>query len=521
MIERPSRWLVPVAALILAFRFWLSSAFPVTGDEAYFIYWGVAPDLGFYDHPPMVGWILNALLRVSAEPWVLRLPSTLLPALIAAGIFFSLRRLDQERAALAALAFLLLPISVWNVLVTTDTPLILFSFFSALCFRAALERRQRRWYALAGVLLGAAFLSKYFAVLLGLAYIGYVVASPPAERDWRGLGVTVLCALPFAGVNAYWNYEHCWANLMFNLYNRHGDAGWSWRTPVLYLVAVLYVLSPPAIWRLFRERAAVASRLREPGFRFFAIAFALPFAIFALLSPVKEIGLHWLLSFVPFFFLAAALALPPVDLRRSVIYLGAFSALHLAAIAAGATVPLEKWKASRFYDGIVYEFRIGNVLRHLQPYAADYRFAADGYSPAVVASYYSGLPAARAGRDDPIEALRSHYFFVFGPASSHARHDDILTDFRALDGRNILVLRKNPPREADYRPFFRALEIRSFEEAGATFYLVLGRAFDYAAYRRDVLVAMRDRYYAIPRYLPQGRCYFCERYFGAATCPAR
>src|SRR5579859_2055406 len=410
MIERPSRWLVPVAALILAFRLWLSAAFPVTGDEAYFIYWGVAPDLGFYDHPPMVGWILHALLRVSADPWVLRLPSTLAPALIAGGMFLALRRFDEERAALAALAFLLLPISVWNVLVTTDTPLVLFSFFSALSFHAALERRRPGWYALAGVLLGAAFLSKYFAVLLGLAYIGCVLATPAAERDWRGLGVTVLCALPFAGVNLYWNYEHCWANLMFNLYNRHGDAGWSWRTPVLYLLAVLYVLSPPAIWRLLRERAAVASKLRERDFRYFVMVFALPFAVFALLSPVKQIGLHWLLSFVPFFFLAAAFVLSTSELRRTAAYLGVFSALHVAAIAAGTMIPLEKWKGSRFYDGIVYEFRIDDVLRHIQPYAADYRFAADGYSPAVVASYYSGLRAVRAGEGNPIEALHAHYF---------------------------------------------------------------------------------------------------------------
>src|SRR4051812_26607759 len=213
--ESVRRWLVSLAVLLLAFRLWFSAALPITSDEAYFIYWGVTPDLGFYDHPPMVGWVLHLLLRLAGSPWVLRLPSTLAPLLIAGGIFFALRRHGEERAALAALAFLLLPINVWNVLVTTDTPLIVFSFFSALCFRTALERRSLGWYALAGALLGAAFLSKYFAVLLGLVFVGYVLASSAPERDWRGLAVTLLCALPFAGLNLYWNYEHCWANLMF------------------------------------------------------------------------------------------------------------------------------------------------------------------------------------------------------------------------------------------------------------------------------------------------------------------
>jgi len=31
---------------------------------------------------------------------------------------------------------------------------------------------------------------------------------------------------------------------------------------------------------------------------------------------------------------------------------------------------------------------------------------------------------------------------------------------------------------------------------------------------------VRDRYYRIPAYLPQGRCYLCERHFGTAICPA-
>ena len=31
---------------------------PLTGDEAYFWEWERHPALGYYDHPPMAGWIL-------------------------------------------------------------------------------------------------------------------------------------------------------------------------------------------------------------------------------------------------------------------------------------------------------------------------------------------------------------------------------------------------------------------------------------------------------------------------------
>ncbi len=158
----------------------------------------------------------------------------------------------------------------------------------------------------------------------------------------------------------------------------------------------------------------------------------------------------------------------------------------------------------RFYDGIVYHARMPEILREMETYAEEFDFATDGYSMSAVASFHSRRHVA-----------------VFGAASSHARHDDILTDFRRLDGRNILVLRKDPPVDADYRPYFRSVEYRTISSAGATFHVVLGHGFDFAAYREKILKPLQQRYYAIPWYLPQGYCYFCERYLGTPTCPAK
>ena len=488
----------------LAFKFWLARALPMTGDEAYFVYWGVYPDYGFYDHPPMIGWIHAMLLQLSKAAWVLRLPVIVLPALVALAMLQYLRQVDEDKAYVAALAFLLLPVNVWNVLITTDTPLVLFSFVSALCFAAALRRDSQPLYAAAGGFLGLAFLSKYFAVLLGLAYLAFVLTEPAGRRSWRGLATVVASVLPFAALNAWWNYNHCWANLMFNVYNRHGDAGWSLQNPLLYALSILYMLSPVALYQFWRGRAALRQKFAEARARFFMLAWVLPLAVFALLALVKQIGLHWLLSFVPFFFVAAALALSAAQLQKSVVYLCVFSAIHVATIVGASLLPIETWKSSRLYDGIVFHVKTAELLQRLQPYAGKYAFSADGFSPAVTASYASG-----------------GYFFVFGTASSHARHDDILTDFRTLAGKNILVLRKTPPNPADYAPYFAEVEYRQFELHGATFHLVLGQSFDYPRYREQVLRPLRERYYRIPSYLPLGHCYFCERYFPDEPCPTR
>lgn len=497
------RTFAALVALTLAFRLWLSAVFPMTGDEAYFVWWGVDPGLGFYDHPPMVGWLLALALRVSWSEWVLRLPATVLPAIVALAAFRLLRGAGEGKALLTGAALLLLPVNVWNVFITTDTPLVLFSVASALAYWRAIERRRYALYALSGAFLGLAFLSKYFSALLAIAYLAYELASPRSERDWRRFALVIACAAPFGLVNLYWNYEHCWANLMFNLYNRHGDAGLSWKTPLLFALTAAYVLSPLAAVQLVRGRNRLREAWNSASTRFLLVIWTVPFGVFAVLSLFKVVGLHWALSFVPFFFLAAAMILSEKELRQSVLYLGLFSLAHVALITAAMALPLETWKASRLYDGIVYHFRIHDILAAAKPFEGEFELAADGYSAASTASFHA----------------RRHVL-VFGPGSSHARHDDILSDFRGLSGRNILILRKSPPADSDYRAYFASVEYRSLALSGARFHFVMGRGFDYGAYREGVLAAVRERYYRIPRYLPQGRCYFCERYFGAPTCPA-
>ena len=69
------RALWAVAGLSLALRLFISATFPITGDEAFFYWWGVYPDWGYYDHPPMVGWFIAAMLHLLGDTtWSIRLP---------------------------------------------------------------------------------------------------------------------------------------------------------------------------------------------------------------------------------------------------------------------------------------------------------------------------------------------------------------------------------------------------------------------------------------------------------------
>ena len=216
---------------------------------------------------------------------------------------------------------------------------------------------------------------------------------------------------------------------------------------------------------------------------------------------MKQIGLHWLLSFVPFTLIWLTLRLRPSTLQKLGLFFAGFATLHIAAILVVSRVPLETWQKTRLYDGIVLTFEHEALARELEPYKKDWVLAMDGYSNAVTLGYN----------------LRQ-YVVVFGVASSHARHDDLVTDFRALSGRNFLILRKSEPKLDDYSKYFRGVTVDSFEVRGARFWRVKGTGFDYPAYRDGVLAEVRRKYYAIPTWLPQRGCYMCDRYFQGEQC---
>jgi 4-amino-4-deoxy-L-arabinose transferase-like glycosyltransferase len=478
----PRQWLAVALAATLAFRFWLAVAVPITGDEAYFIIWGRHPALGFYDHPPMVGWLLAPLVRLSEAAWVLRLPVLLLPALVALLVRHALVawfERDEGTADLAAIAVLLVPANVWNVFITTDTPLILFSVASMLAF-------ARERFVLAGALLGLAFLSKYFAVLLGIAYLAWAVAA----RRPRTFVLVFAAALPFGLVNLYWNWQACWCNVMFNAINRHEGAGLSWATPALYVASLAY-LAGPLLWFAWKGRA----RLRGPAHGALLAAWLVPLVVFALISPVRRIGLHWLLSFVPAIILTVALALERRALVVAVRWFAGIALVQVAAVAVLVALPLETWRGQRFYQNLVLFEETPAVLQALEAALPSGTPAYESYSMAAVLSFH-------AKRTVP----------VFGPGSSHARHDDILTDWRTYEGRDLAILTRDEPDLARYRPYFRDVQAQRFEVRGAAFHAVLGRGLNYTAYREGVLKPVRERWYRIPPRLPVGACYFFERY---------
>ena len=172
-----------------------------------------------------------------------------------------------------------------------------------------------------------------------------------------------LGALPFGLLNLYWNYEACWCNVMFNAINRHEgeDSGWSLATPALYAASLAY-LAAPLLWFAWRGRARLREAWQRPAERALLLAWLVPLAAFAALSPVKRIGLHWLLSFrAGARAERCARAGSRAQLRWSVRWFAALAVLHVVAIPIVAALPPIPGKPRASTPRLVFPGRIAEL----------------------------------------------------------------------------------------------------------------------------------------------------------------
>ncbi|HET6247229.1 MAG TPA: glycosyltransferase family 39 protein [Tepidisphaeraceae bacterium] len=237
-----TRWFWPIAAALLVVRVYVDSACNLVPDEAFYWTWTRHLSTGYFDHPPMIAWIIWLSTRVFGNTELgVRLPASLM-SIGALGVLFAIARrvLADSRAVgfvmLMWIAGPLLP--VIGTIITPDAPATFFSVCALACAvklaaaddsidpsSGAAWTHGAGWWIAFGVLCGLAFLSKYTTVLLpggvALAFATSRRGIRHFARPWIYLAGIISLAVFSPCI--YWNYRHHWASFAFQI--NHGAGG--------------------------------------------------------------------------------------------------------------------------------------------------------------------------------------------------------------------------------------------------------------------------------------------------------
>ncbi len=488
------RYFYHIVAVLVLIKLAVAFMLPITSDEAYFFLWGQYPDINYYDHPPVTGWIMSLFGLLGRHIFFSRLFAVISGLIVSLGLHRVVR--DgfgaPEKARLIALCFLAAPLHMLSVLITTDTALVLFTALSGFTLHMALKRQSDGLVFLSGALWGLAVLSKYFAGLLLIAVVIALVLQ--RQRRWlRYLAVWGAGALPLGIFHLWANYQNCWTNVLFNVVNRNQSVSWEISGVLEFAAFQIYLATPWLLYYLVKNAKAMIAAVK-PGGNPFVYLFTVPIAVLGLVA-LHHSGLHWALAFYPFLFVLLV-HLPKAQIQRIALCSLVFSLVHVIPVMAILSVPVEWFKNHEYYHDMVM-CKYGDEI-----YAKVQQAYGDDLVPATNGYYTSGAMLYHTGR----------HFAVFLDPSKHGRHDDKLTDYRTLNGKDFLIL-WTLPITADYEPFFESVETSEIRVRQETFYVAVGRGFRYAAYRDRFLKKMDANWYTCPDWLPGGKCFFKEMYF--------
>lgn len=339
-----------IALVPLALHLWLAAALPLTEDEAYYRLWSLSPALSYYDHPPMVAWLIAAGRWLIGDTALgLRLAGVLATGLSTLALYRTAYILLGAREALIATAFAAsMPLLGVGAIVTTpDMPSVLFYVLGGWALAELHVSRKANWWLAVGLFAGFGLLSKYTNFFFGVAILTWLLSTRRAWHwfaKWQ-LYAGGLIALALFTPVIVWNFNHDWASIS-KQFGRVVDVDglkFAWQ---LELWGTLALLAGPVLLVLAARGACTAlQRWRVTGDPAPALLLALtaPLLAYFLLHALHgRVQPNWLAPAYPFLALLAATGVTTIEYRsraRWVRLAIATSAAITAVIYAHAVEP--------------------------------------------------------------------------------------------------------------------------------------------------------------------------------------
>jgi 4-amino-4-deoxy-L-arabinose transferase-like glycosyltransferase len=293
-------------------RLWAAAVIPLTEDEAYYRLWAASPQLGYFDHPPMIAWWIAIGERIAGDtPLGVRLISvlsclatSLLIADLARTLGWSAR--IAGRAALWTNATFL--IGAGGVLAVPDAACTPFWTLTLCCLARTARGGRQAWWVGAGVAAGLACLSKYSALFLAPGALLCLATRPDGlkalRRPWPWLAA-LAAALVFAP-NVIWNATHHWLTFT-KQFGRAAPGRFAPRYLLEFVVGQALLLNPAIT--VFAIRALGLKSRDEGPSPSLPLATTAPFLAYLTLHALHDrVQAHWPVPVYPALALCAAAA---------------------------------------------------------------------------------------------------------------------------------------------------------------------------------------------------------------------
>ena len=479
LTQRNTILLVAAATL---WRLYLSATLQLHPDEAYYWLWSRHLDASYFDHPPMVAYVIwLGTLFSQSELWV-RISGPVFVVAMSCLMWHLAMQLYKSvpLAAGSVMLFNAYPLTMLGMIVMTpDVPVLMFWSLSVYLFWQVIQSQKPWLWVALGVSFGLALLSKYTAILMLPCFFIYLLLTD--ERKWlktRYPYLSVLVGLVCFSPVIVWNLQHEGVSFLFQLKNGLSAEPINLNKVAEYVAGQLLISGPVAwfvgIW------AALAGLYRRDKATLFLICTAAPVILFFGFTSLRKVANpNWpLFAYFSFSLLVAKYCLDGNSKwRRSLWTAALVTSLFLSLIATlqarFGIIPLARFSqelAAADFTNAFYGWRELGV--ELKQHAEQQPVVTPSHQLSAEIIYYTGgsVPARTAARSRPSQFVlwgqsqdpdRKHGFSVwtdadhlgpdgsYFPALSSARLFEAYRDGRVV--RRYYIFEGDKPTPAEFK----------------------------------------------------------------------
>ena len=307
--SKAAEYRVIVAAGVV--RLIIAAFTPLFPDETYYWDWSRHLQTGYFDHPPLVAFLIRfGTLLFGATPIGARLGPVLAGVAGTALIAAAARRLGGERAGFtAAVIFAAMPLSAAGlILATPDAGLLAATAAVVYAIVRAFEhasgsRESLKWWCVAGVAQGVAFWSKYTAILIPAALFFAILLFAAQRARLREPGpyvATAIASVVFLPVLG-WNADHAWVSFTYQLQHGLTGSGGSIIQRESELIGGQLGLVSPILFVMMTQAVVAALRAPATGVtRVLSLISVVILAFFAYSATKRRVEANWpALAYIP------------------------------------------------------------------------------------------------------------------------------------------------------------------------------------------------------------------------------
>jgi hypothetical protein len=194
---------------------------PLINDEPYYWLYAQYPSWGYFDHPPMIAF----LIKIGTSILPTEIGVRLLSSALGSFTFLLIYKLIEGEASkpvnvklAALLLFSSLFLNMYSFMAIPDTPLLFFGALFLYCYRKYLNNDSLLNAVLLGIVTALLLYSKYHGILL----VGFTLLSNIRLLIKRSFYAVFVVALILFVPHLYWQFQNDYPTIRFQLLQKAG-----------------------------------------------------------------------------------------------------------------------------------------------------------------------------------------------------------------------------------------------------------------------------------------------------------